>query len=393
MNEVTRKFILSHLEDDVRLLALKTKKSDELDMTWALQQISGYQIARKKVPTWAKYTDIHYPLHLSLEQCSSEDTAVYKSTLMHGKSFVDLTGGMGVDCAFISKHFERADYIERQEELCKLARHNFALLSVPHIEVHHTDTIAYLEQMPSVDWILIDPARRNDKGGKTILVSDCEPNVAAHEELLVSKAKKVMVKLSPMLDITAILNELHHIAEIHVVSVKNECKELLLVLNKETLTDKENTPIVCRQLDSGFSTETFSFCPKEEEQAPLILAEEPKTYLYEPGSAVLKGGAYKLLSARYEVEKLHLHSHLYTSSNLREFPGRRFKVENVLPYDKTSIRYISENISQANVTTRNFPLKADELKKKLKIRDGGGIYLFATTLKSNEKTLLLCHKI
>ena len=228
----TRQFINEHQSDDVRNLALQARKYPDVDIPAAITQIAGRQIAAEKIPSWKEIDDIWYPKHLSLEQCSSEITARYKASLLQGESLADLTGGFGIDCSFLATGFRSATYVERQAELCTIAAHNFPALDLNHISVRNDDGVAYLETMSPVDCIFLDPARRNEHGGKTVAISDCEPNVAELEGLLLSKANRIMIKLSPMLDLSQALKELPHTQEVHIISVNNECKELLLLLGQ-----------------------------------------------------------------------------------------------------------------------------------------------------------------
>lgn len=392
----TLAFIRTHRSDDTRVLALQAKKYAKVDMTEAIVQIAGRQIAEKKIPSWAEREDIRYPQHLSMEQCSSEVTARYKASLAEGESFTDLTGGFGVDCAFIASRFRQADYVERQEALCELAAHNFALLGLNQIKVHHADGIDYLQQMEPVDCLYLDPARRNNHGGKTIAISDCEPDVSQIESLLVEKGKLVMVKLSPMLDVTLAIQTLKHISQVHIVAVDNECKELILLL-KNADKDTENTTgkeivICCEQAVNNLLTIPFTFTLSEEKNAVCEYACQAGKYLYEPGASLLKAGAYRLIGSRYNVKKLHPNSHLYTSDTLIDFPGRSFQVEAVSGFGKKELKTFLQGMERANITVRNFPSSVAELRKKLKLKEGGDTYLFATTLKGEEKVLIKCAK-
>ena len=228
----TQLFIREHSSDDVRVLALQAKKYPDIDMPTAITQIAGRKVAAEKIPSWWEIEKIWYPKHLSLEQCSSEITARYKARLLQGDSLTDLTGGFGIDCSFLATGFKSATYVERQEELCEIAAHNFPVLNLNHINIKNEDGVTYLQAMSPVDCLFLDPARRNEHGGKTVAISDCEPNVAELEELLLQKANRVMIKLSPMLDLTLALNDLKHVRQAHIVSVGNECKELLLLLGQ-----------------------------------------------------------------------------------------------------------------------------------------------------------------
>jgi len=385
-----QQFIREHQHDDVRALALQAKKYPGIDMPFAIKQIAGRQAAQHKIPSWYANEGIVYPLHISLEQCSSEVTAQYKARLLTGETLVDLTGGFGVDCAFLSAGFQKATYVERQKELCEIATHNFKALGLSHITIQNADSVEALNETSPVDCIFIDPARRNEHGGKTVLVSDCEPDVEALEELLLQKAKRVMIKLSPMLDLTLALRSLPHTYEVHVVSVQNECKELLLLLkqsNKEV--DSKEISIHCTNFTNS-GVQDYVFTQAEEISAVAGYANEVDTYLYEPNASVLKAGAFRSVATHFGLKKLHPNSHLYTSDQLVvDFPGRYFKVDAV---GSLKDKELLAGLSQANITIRNFPLSVAELRKRTKLKDGGETYLFATTLNSDKKVLIRCRK-
>lgn len=392
----TLAFIDSHRGDDVRTLALQAKKYPAVDMAEAVVQIAGYQIAEKKVPLWAQTAGIRYPQHLSMEQCSSEVTARYKASLVSGDTLTDLTAGWGVDCSFLARNFRCADYVERQETLCRIAAHNFPLLGLPHVRIHCADAVEYLQSMEPVDCLFLDPARRDSHGGKTVAIAECEPDVCRLEPLLVEKGKTVMIKLSPMLDMASALRDLQYVRRIHVVSVNNECKELIILLRKAP--DEEEAAageviISCEQVVNNSVHQHFQFTFSEEKSAGCPLAESVGNYLYEPGAALLKAGPYRLLATRYGVEKLHPNSHLYTSSGLVDFPGRRFRVTAVSWFGKKDLKVLLEGVEKANLTVRNFPSSVAELRKKLKLKEGGDTYLFATTLASGEKVLIRGEKV
>ena len=391
----TLDFIQAHRNDDVRVLALQTRKHPSVDIPEAVIQIAGWQVAEKKVPSWAQCKGIRYPVHLSMEQCSSEVTARYKALLVEGETFADLTGGLGVDCSFIAGRFRCANYIERQEALCELAVHNFALLGLKQIRVHCADAIEYLRQMDPVDCLFLDPARRDSHGGKTVDIADCEPDISKLESLLVAKGKRVMIKLSPMLDITKAFRALKCISQIHIVAVNNECKELIILLeNPLTNTElaEEKVVISCEQIVDNLLTTPFVFTLSEERNAVCEYANQVGAYLYEPGAALLKGGPYRLLASRYRVKKLHPNSHLYTSDEWVDFPGRCFQVEVVSGFGKKELKTCLQGIGKANLTVRNFPASVAELRKKLKLKEGGDTYFFATTLQDGEKVLIRCVK-
>lgn len=389
----TLQFIKDHRQDDVRQLALQAKKFPQVDMGMVIVQIAGRQAAADKIPSWHATDGILYPRHLSLEQCSSEATARYKASLAQGETLTDLTGGFGIDCAFLSAGFRQATYVERQQELCEIASHNFPLLGLHHIAVCHADAMEHLHAMPHVDWIFIDPARRNEHGGKTVAISDCEPDVAALEEELLSKAGRVMVKLSPMLDLTLALKEMKHVAEAHVVSVNNECKELLLIATSTGHAAPSPIPIVCVNLAAG-QTQRFIFTREEEQDARCTYTDRIGKYLYEPNASLLKAGAFRSLAGRYGLQKLHPNSHLYTSDlPVKDFPGRTFEVLSVFSLNKKEIKENLAGRPKANVTVRNFPASVAELRKRLKLAEGGDHYLFATTLGNEKKALILGRKV
>lgn len=362
----TLQFIRAHRTEDVRTLALQARKYPQVDMAAAVVQIAGWQIAEKKVPLWAQTEGIRYPAHLSMEQCSSEITARYKASWLKGNTMADLTGGLGVDCSFLARNFRKVDYVERQEVLCELARHNFPLLGLPQVTVHEADGVEYLQKMEPVDCLFLDPARRDSQGGKTVAIADCEPDVQKLEPLLVEKGRTVVVKLSPMLDIFSSLRELKYIRQIHVVAVNNECKELLVVLQKPEKSPSEASEevwISCEQAVNNFLTEPFVFTYAQEKEARCPLAEEVGNYLYEPGAALLKAGPYRLLGARFGLQKLHVNSHLYTSEALVDFPGRRFRVLEVSGFGKKELKQLLQGVDKANLTVRNFPASVAELRK------------------------------
>lgn len=390
VTDATTQFIREHLADDPSKLALQAKRYPDVDMPFVITQIVGRKTAMEKIPSWGNREGLIYPRHLSLEQCSSEATAKYKSSLVKGGTLVDMTGGFGIDCAFLSVNFQRAVYVERQQELCEIATSNFPLLGLSHIEVVNGDGVEYLSRMEPVEWVFLDPARRNEQGGKVVAIADCEPNVAEIAELLVTKARLVMVKLSPMLDLSLALHDLSFTKEVHVVSVANECKELLIILQKES--DAREIPIHCVNILKNGEMQQFSFT-KEQESAGCEYADKVERYLYEPNASVLKAGAYKSIANAFRLKKLHPNSHLYTSEvQLTGFPGRCFECESAFSLNKKEIKMHLNGVKQANITVRNFPSSVADLRKRLKLCDGGDIYLFATTLMDEQKLLIKCHK-
>ena len=388
LSRETIEFIAKHRNEDPRALALQAKRYPTVDMREAVTQIEGWQSARDKLPAWAATEGIVYPPRISMEQCSSEATALYKASIARGESLADLTGGFGIDCSYMARSFKRVTYIERNHLLCRIAKENFALLELDHIEILNGNSEECLPAMPAQEWIFIDPARRDSEGRKVVALSDCEPDVTALEPLLLEKAQKIMVKCSPMLDIKAACRQLAHVSEVHIVAVNNECKELLFILGG---SKGDPTPTICVNIQRG-DISSFSFTDEEEANATITYSDRIGRYLYEPNAAIQKSGCTRTLSQRLHVAKLHPNSQLYTSDNLIEdFPGRIFTVERVCGFSKSEIKEI-QALKQANITVRNFPESVQLLRKKLKLADGGDNYIFATTLANNNRVLLLCKK-
>ncbi|EJX08280.1 hypothetical protein EVA_03601 [gut metagenome] len=385
----TQSFIREHQRDDVRTLALQSAKYPDVDMPVAITQIAGYQMAAEKIPSWSAMEGVWYPKHISLEQCSSEITARYKATLVEGDSLTDLTGGFGIDCSFLAMRFRRVTYVERQEELCEIAAHNFSLFHQSHISVCHADGVEFLHTMPSVSCIFLDPARRNEQGGKTVAIADCEPDVARLEDMLLEKAQQVLVKLSPMLDLSLALKELRYAKEVHVLSVNNECKELLLLLDARSPV--EEIPIHCVNLSAkgNRADQHFVFTREGEMNSVCDYTHTVGTYLYEPNASLLKAGAFRSLAAAFSLKKLHPNSHLYTSDTwIDAFPGRAFRVVGQCGFGKKEMKEQLGSLKKANLAVRNFPASVAELRKRLKLADGGDNYLFATTLNNQQKVLI-----
>lgn len=382
-------FIKENEGKNARETALKASACKNIDAAFAASQIDGKNIASYKVPSWAEIDGIIYPRHLSLEQCSSEETARFKASLVSGETMTDLTGGMGVDCYFLSAKFRNTVYVERQKELCDIMVHNRSLLNAENMEVINSDSVGYLKQMEHVDLIYIDPARRDQNGGKTVLLSQCEPDISEINSLLLSKADMVMIKLSPMFDTEQARKEIHGIEKIYVVSVRNECKELLLILSDKAEPDCKT---VCVNITKG-SVVSFEFTPDEEKRITPVFCKNLGKYLYEPNSSILKAGGYKSVGERYKLMKLSANSHLYTSDTFeQDFPGRIFEIAGQYDFGKKSLKELTSVCKKANITIRNFPSSVNELRKRLKIAEGGDDYLFATTLNDNSKIIIHCKK-
>ncbi len=350
------------------------------------EQIEAKNKCKEKLPTWFRAPNIYYPNKLNIEQTSSELTAAYKARLTDGKSLVDLTGGFGVDTYFFSKKMAAVYHCEINQELSKIARHNFEILGQKNIECLPENGIDFLKNVTTdFDWIYVDPSRRNDAKGKVFLLEDCLPNLPEHLPLLFQKTQHILVKTSPLLDIKLGIEALNFVKEIHVVAIHNEVKELLFVLEKGfTGSINIRTINIAPQQDDTFDFELGH------EHAYQVEFGEPSAYLYEPNAAILKSGGFKSVGKNYGLTKLHQHSHLYTSNSLVDFPGRRFKINQVLPYSKKSIK--SLEVSKANITTRNFPISVAELRKKHKIKEGGNQYLFFTKSFNDSLLVLNCEK-
>ena len=413
MNEATLHFIRQHQDEDVRQLAFLGSKHPEVDLPFALNQIRGRQMARVKLPRWAEIDGIVYPPHISMEQCSSEQTAVYKAELAarllntHNSeicefaakdavaskfakndevSFVDLTGGFGVDFSYIAAQLGvKSMYVERLAHLCEAAKENFGRLGLMNVEVRNGDGVEVLRSLEKLKLIFIDPARRDDAGNKVVSLKDCTPDVTQIQEEMLEKADFVFIKLSPMLDWHRAVSELKCVREVHIVSTGNECKELLLVLSAQA---EEPLRVFCANDDQQFSFQKSS--------GPVVSIARPEEVcgnLYEPNASLMKAGCFGALSERYGAKMLAQNSHLFVSEKpVADFPGRAFRIKAVSSFNKKELKRNLAGIAKANIATRNFPLSVAELRKRLKLKDGGDIYIFATTLADESHVLIICEK-
>ena len=464
MNQATQDFIRQHQDEDVRQLAFLGSKNPEVDMPFALDQIRGRKMARAKLPLWANIDGIIYPPHISMEQCSSESTALYKAELaarLFGLpvsssenekaagnasdshfskicefvseravdsefaknegtfekkqiltesednvnevknetgqedfseeiEFVDLTGGFGVDFSYIASRLGLSSmYVERQAHLCEAAKENFERLGLKNAIVKNEDGIEVLHSLKELKLIFIDPARRDDAGNKVVSLKDCTPDVTVLQEEMLLKADYVIIKLSPMLDWHRAISELSHVREVHIISVNNECKELLLVLSARNMGENlriycinDAQSFVCDELDMESSSVKIALSPLEEMQ-----------YLYEPNASLMKAGCFGVLSERYDARMLSKNSHLFVSREpIAAFPGRSFRIIAVSSFNKKELKHHLAGITKANIATRNFPFSVAELRKRLKLKDGGEIYIFATTLSDESHVLVITEK-
>lgn len=396
MNDHTIRFVKEHREEDVRTLALQARRDGDIDLPWALDQIQGWQTARRKLPSWAAIEGIIYPPHLSMEQCSSEATARYKcqivDTLPAGshETLIDLTGGFGVDFSYLATRAKRAVYVERQEHLCEVARHNFVLLGLDHTDVINAqaeDTLRDLHTDPATTIIYLDPARRDSNSARTYAIADCVPNVLKLQDVLFKRANHILIKLSPMLDWHKAVSDLGgHVAEVHIVSAGNECKELLMLLS----TDHNGGPTIhCINDD-----QSLTFSPSRDAQPLLIADDDHAACLYEPNASVMKAGCFEVLTGRYPVKALAADSHLFVSDDvIGDFPGRGFSIDAVTTMNKKELARALAGVTRANVATRNFPMTAQQLRQRLGLKDGGECYIFGTTTAAGQCLLYICRKL
>lgn len=393
LNQQFWDFVYSHANDNCMSLRLKYSKSSGFDTTFAIDQIEARQKVKDKLPFVANCDRFLFPSLLSAEQCTCEAVAKYKTDILKGKynSICDLTGGLGIDTMAFSSVIDSVTYVERFEDYCHVAKHNFELLN-KKVEVVNDDCSAFLNGDVNVDALYIDPARRGDANKRLFAFADCEPNVVELLPRMFEVAKDVYIKASPMADISMSIKELGYVCDIHVISYRNECKELLFRLNKNN-ANNEDINIVCVDITPS-STSVFKFKYSDEVNILDNKYSKPLNYFYEPSASILKAGAFKTVAKSYEVYKLAQSSHVYTSEYLiDDFQGRKFKVEGVVPFSSKEIKNLYKTLPEANITVRNFPLKVDELRKKLKIKDGGNTYIFATTDMNKEKILVVCSRV
>lgn len=472
MNQATIDFIRQHQEEDVRQLAFLGSKYPDVDMPFALDQIRGRQMARTKLPRWANIDGIIYPPHISMEQCSSEVTAMYKAELaarllnseicefatkgtvvpkftknddtlgkQENVSFLDMTGGFGVDFSYIAAQLGvNSMYVERQAHLCEAAKENFERLGLKNAIVKNGDGVEVLHGFSTCDadsqiskemplrLIFIDPARRDDAGNKVVSLQDCTPDVTLLQDEMLEKSDFVIIKLSPMLDWHRAVSELKCVREVHIVSTGNECKELLLVLSSslgdkaksstevdeahvsETDDETSHLKVYCindNQVMSYDETDKsvvniasgkecgivrLEKCSNEENDLPQD-GSKP-LYLYEPNASLMKAGCFGVISSRYGVKMLAKNSHLFVSEDpVADFPGRSFRIKAVSSFNKKDLKRQLSGITKANIATRNFPLSVTEFRKRLKLKDGGDTYIFATTLSDESHVLFICEKV
>lgn len=387
-----KEFIKSHLSDNTDKLLLNAARYPEIDIPFAVNQILARRQVKDKLPQWYANDELVYPSRLSAEQCSSEMTAVYKQGLVAGSSVCDLTGGLGVDSFYFSQKAKEVIYVERLPDYCKAAEANFKVLKANNIRVVNGDARNIAGRAPC-ETFYIDPARRADGNKRVFALTDCEPDVLQLKPLLLENGQRVIIKISPMADIDETLRLLPETVEVHILSVRNECKELLFVLEDIPFKNRKEVSIHTINYETGGDVQQFTFKPTEEKEAALQTAGCIKKYLYEPNVSVLKSGAFKLTALRFGLEKLHRHSHLYTSDEACPvFPGRKFTTGDVFEFSGKLLKQLHKAIPQANITTRNFNLSVEELRKRTGIKEGGDIYLLATTTANDRQFLIACRK-
>ena len=387
LNKEVQDFLEENYSADLSKMALKGSPFEGVSARELAEQLSGKETAKKKLPLWFRTRNVIYPPKINLEQTSSERTAEYKAKLVAGDSLLDLTGGFGIDSYYFARKIKKVIHTELDPELSEIVEHNFKSLNAGNIDTIAGDGLKFLEGYSGkFDWIFIDPSRRSESGGKVFFLSDCLPNVPDNLDLLWAKTDNILIKTSPLLDLKAGLRELPGVSEIHIVAVENEVKELLWVLRKGVSKALEMTTINLRKKEDQIFRANF----KEEDSAEAYTA--PLKFLYEPNAAIMKSGLFVELGKVYELQKLHPNTQLFSSDELKDFPGRRFHIVQVIPYKKKKIRS-SLDTKKANIATRNFPETVASLRKQLKIGDGGDDYLFFTTGPSGEKLVLVCKKI
>lgn len=386
LHKEVQEFINQNLKSDITKLILKGSPFANISVQELANQIIAKQKSLTKLPTWFNTENIYYPPKISIEQTSSEITAQYKSSLISGDKIIDITGGFGIDCFYFSKQFKVVTHCEINEDLSTIVKHNYQQLKVNNVSTFSGNGLDYLKNNNEIyNVIYVDPSRRNDTKGKVFLFKDCLPYVPPKIDFFFTKAKHILIKVSPILDIKNTIKDLKNVKEVHIVAINNDVKELLFLLEKD--------------YEKEIKIKTINFVKKHTQEFEFIFNHkidstysEPLTYLYEPNAAILKSGGFHQISNQLEVFKLHQHSHLYTSNHLIDFPGRCFKIEDVMNYDKKKLRKILPN-KKANITSRNFPKTVAQFRKETKINDGGEIFIFLTTDLDNNHKLVICKKV
>ncbi|MDD6186301.1 MAG: class I SAM-dependent methyltransferase [Bacteroidales bacterium] len=428
INESTWQYIAAHSDDDVTHLALHPSKDPQVDMAMALQQIAGRQKAKEKLPEWYATEGVLYPKKVSMEQCSSSQTAEYKASLVEGESFADFSGGFGVDTIALARKFDKGWYVEPQEELCELFQHNCKVLDINNVNIIHGTMEEHLAAIGPVNTIYIDPSRRDTHGRRVVSLADCTPNLLKWKSALLERCNTLMVKLSPMIDIFQTLRDLPETYAVHVIAVEGECKEVVFLLSRDNfpVNDIHRRDAIYRVRNSNPETDIIAdgtdllnettdainrvptivavdICKnatssvestlETERTTPPRIATELGAYLYEPNAAVMKAGIFNALSQQFQIAKLAKNTNLFTADELHEdFPGRVFRIEAVHEFHPRKTAKELSHLASASIAVRNFPLSAEELRKTLKIKNGNAGYLFGCTLWDGKKIILLTQK-
>ncbi len=386
LNEDVQQFISDNLKSEITKLILKGSPFASISIQELANQILAKQKSTKKLPTWFSLDNIYYPEKISIEQTSSETTANYKSKIISGDTIIDITGGFGVDCYYFSKQFKKVIHCEINEELSTIVKHNYKQLHIKNIDTYCGNGLDYLkENNTTFDCIYIDPSRRDEVKGKVFMLKDCQPNIAPKIDFFFTKSNQILIKVSPILDLKNTIRELQNVKEIHIVALNNEVKEVLFLLEKNYTNTIQIKTINIVKTENQY----FDFDFNEEVGSTY---SEPLSYLYEPNVAILKSGGFHQISEKLNLNKLHQHSHLYTSKTLIDFPGRVFKIEHVISYDKKKLKKLLPN-NKANITTRNFPKTVAQIRKETKVKEGGNTYIFFTTDVNNTHKLVICKKV
>lgn len=389
MSDQVTEFIQKHIDADLQQLLLSARKYPDIPVAFAVNQIAALRKVKSKIPSWFSPA-LRFPPMVSVEQSSSEMTAIFKSNLFSGRRMADLTGGMGIDSFFWAKSFETVDYVEQFAEIAEAAKHNFAVLNQKNITVYAENAEQFLTNSNGdYDLIYLDPARRDDRNNRVFQLTDCQPDVVRLRDLLLAKSKYVLIKTAPMLDIIQAIKQLEKVKKIWVVAAAGECKEVLYLMDNEEIIPPSEVQIAAISLPGIQRPFQFKI---SDEAAAQIQFDLPQQYLYEPDAAVMKTGAFKFFGAHFGLSKLHPNTHLYTSNNLKDaVPGRSFSIQAVVKYDHSAVKQAVPE-GKANIAARNFPDSPEQVRKKLKLTDGGDWYLFAATLADNSRKIIVCQK-
>lgn len=400
MPDKFRNFVRDHANDELHELLFNASRYPDVDVKAAVVQIKARKRIKEKWPSWYNHADLIYPSLLSVEQCSSEITALYKQRLVQNDDWLcDLTGGLGIDAFFFSKKVKRVTFVERNQVCCSAAKANFQALGVENVDFIPADSFDFLKDndnhLENIHVFYLDPSRRAGGNKRLYAIADCEPDLMKIINFL-PKRYRLIVKLSPMLDVKWAVNQIPNVREVHILSIKNECKELLVISSPPliAITDDQPLDVYCINYTTDGMEQSFRFQLSDELTSDRRIAKGVDRFLYEPHASILKAGAFKTIASRYGIEKLHVNSHLYTSDRMITlFPGRLFEVTDVFSFNSRMCRNLALSIPQATISVRHFPLSADELRKRMRINDGGDIYLFATTLSQGQKVLIKCQRI